>query len=397
MARSHVITNPLSYQYCEGYGPDFVMSCSFPQPSDYEYMEIQRSNIVKTVKDIAGWRPPTPYFCTVVNKFPIAGSVQYYVYNNGVPGVYRMETFNGGLFQLYGNCLPSISGPDFSFQNANARNRAEVECLLKVRNQSINLANSIAERQKTIEMIAERTTRVYRAYVQAKKGNFRGAAKTLGVDKRGKQNAKSWLELQYGWLPLLSDVYGGYEFMTGRRAKKGTLFKVTRTISDSDSRVETDSSSSAWTKVSNYNVKKTTKVVLWYSVEYEALAEAEKLGLLNPLEVAWELTPWSFVIDWFLPVGNLLGALSATSGCTFKGGTCTTTVRTKVDVQVIPKNGTGFGTTIRRSGSAKANMDYFNMNREIYTGTPIPMPYVKNPFSVKHALNALALLRGIVK
>lgn len=396
MARTHFVPTQLKYQYCEAYGPDFVQSCSTPQPSDTAYKLISRPDVIKNVKDIAGWRPPTPYFCEAVDKSPIQGSIQYYIYNNGVPGVYRMETYNGGLFQLYGDCLPGIGGPDFAFQNANSRNRAEVECLLKVRDQSINLLNTFAERQKTIEMITERTTRVYRAYAAAKKGNFRAAAKALGVDKRGKTNAKSWLELQYGWLPLLSDIHGGYEFMTGRRAKKGLLFKVSRTITDSDSRVDTDGTS-AWTKVSNVNVKKTTKVVLWYTVQYEALAEAEKLGLLNPLEVAWELTPWSFVIDWFLPVGNLLGALSATNGCTFKGGTCTTTVRTNIKVQVIPKNGTGFGTTIKRSGNAEASMDYFKMDRSVYSGTPIPTPYVKNPFSVKHALNALALLRGIIK
>lgn len=34
-----------------------------------------------------------------------------------------------------------------------------------------------------------------------------------------------------------------------------------------------------------------------------------KVGLTNPLSVAWELIPFSFVVDWFLPIGKYLDAL----------------------------------------------------------------------------------------
>ena len=33
---------------------------------------------------------------------------------------------------------------------------------------------------------------------------------------------------------------------------------------------------------------------------------ANRLGLVNPLSVAWELVPFSFVVDWFSGVGNVL-------------------------------------------------------------------------------------------
>jgi hypothetical protein len=32
-------------------------------------------------------------------------------------------------------------------------------------------------------------------------------------------------------------------------------------------------------------------------------------GLVNPFEVAWEIVPFSFVADWFLPIGRYLSAL----------------------------------------------------------------------------------------
>jgi hypothetical protein len=30
------------------------------------------------------------------------------------------------------------------------------------------------------------------------------------------------------------------------------------------------------------------------------------LGLINPAVVAWELVPFSFLVDWFIPVGKFL-------------------------------------------------------------------------------------------
>ena len=37
---------------------------------------------------------------------------------------------------------------------------------------------------------------------------------------------------------------------------------------------------------------------------------ANRLGLLNPISVAWELVPFSFLIDWFVPVGNYLDSFT---------------------------------------------------------------------------------------
>ena len=37
-------------------------------------------------------------------------------------------------------------------------------------------------------------------------------------------------------------------------------------------------------------------------------------GFSNPLSVAWEIVPWSFVIDWMIPVGDYLNGLDALCG-----------------------------------------------------------------------------------
>ena len=42
--------------------------------------------------------------------------------------------------------------------------------------------------------------------------------------------------------------------------------------------------------------------------------KANQLGLVNPASVAWELIPFSFLVDWFLPVGKFLESYTDTVG-----------------------------------------------------------------------------------
>jgi len=51
---------------------------------------------------------------------------------------------------------------------------------------------------------------------------------------------------------------------------------------------------------------------------------AHRISLGNPMELAWELIPFSFVVDWFLPIGNWISALDATLHVTGTWGTVTT-------------------------------------------------------------------------
>jgi hypothetical protein len=71
------------------------------------------------------------------------------------------------------------------------------------------------------------------------------------------------------------------------------------------------------------------------------------IGLINPSTVVWELIPFSFVVDWFLPIGNFLHGLSALTGTSTQQGCygyvqrmdyTMTSSNSRTDLKLIRKN-----------------------------------------------------------
>jgi hypothetical protein len=154
-----------------------------------------------------------------------------------------------------------------------------------------------------------------------------GAAAALGVSladarrvlsKRygaAKKLSDLWLEFWFGWKPLVSDIHTAGEVLqrdvlTQRRIKgRG---KAT--------------SSADFISPELY-----TRSVLGRLVEHHELGCVvtvtnpdvflmQQFGVLNPLAVAWDAVPWSFVVDWFTGLGSWLGSFTDFAGLTVSEG-----------------------------------------------------------------------------
>lgn len=138
------------------------------------------------------------------------------------------------------------------------------------------------------------------------------------------------------------------------------------------------------------------KVVLHYDVLSKTKALLSRGGVSNPALIAWELVGFSFVVDWAAPIGEWLATMDSDFGLKFKSGTCSQVYETKLKLSVAGGSAV-FNANRAKSVYGVASSRMFRFNRSVYTTTPWPLPYVKNPFSVQHGLNALALLRAQVK
>lgn len=107
------------------------------------------------------------------------------------------------------------------------------------------------------------------------------------------------LEYRYGWSPLMQDIKGALDVLSQPIPDKAIRSSRSRSFS------ETYGSGVKPTQISE---RVTIKGRI--RVSNPNLDLANRLGLINPASVAWEAVPFSFIVDWFLPVGNFLGSFT---------------------------------------------------------------------------------------
>lgn len=291
--------------------------------------------------------------------------------------------------------------------------RVVAKLLLDAKDQKVNLWQAYAERAQTMHLIAQTAIRLAGSFAALKKGNLFDAMKKLGVtvSKRDSKRYKSdfannphqaignaWLERQYGWKPLLNDVYGLAE-QFGQYASREVVSKAQ---SRRTARFEESSKTFNAATGRTITTTKRTKLTIKYGAEFStssALHSVAQLGLTNPALIAWELTPFSFVVDWFLPVGNYVSSLDATLGLDFQKGFATTYEESVVDTEISYKlSSLNNGVVMETIGYRRMSKKSVDLVRTKLTTWPSPkLPHFKNPLGVEHVLNALALLTNTFK
>lgn len=282
-------------------------------------------------------------------------------------------------------------------------NRCLNKVITQIKGQKVHLGNFIAERRQLDRMVGDTATKLANTMFAIRRGNFRQAAHLLtGSDfVRGSRIPRGipeqWLALKYGWQPLLSDIYGIAEELSNSLSDKPPLMTA-RASAQAESPGISFTIPSAGGQITwpTSEATRTGKVGGSLLVRFEMLDDRiqalSRTGMLNPLSVAWEVIPYSFVVDWFLPVGNYLNNLDYSAGFRFLGGWFA--YKRSVTWAVKCNGGSlsdGYLTIDWSGGSIDIKADA--VHREVFTDWPsVPLPHFKDPFSPTHAANGLALL-----
>lgn len=299
---------------------------------------------------------------------------------------YWTET-SGALHQVY-----ALDPVEFS-SNAALQSAAEIAALLKLKNQSINLGVAFAERARTAQLVGDSVLSIVDSARLFRKGKLKQAFRRIKQSPtRGKNLTQQWLALQYGWTPLLMDVHGACEALANRELLAFNVRVASRKKLDL-------SSTRTFVAGGLFNFSEITKAELSYHVALNYMPQESlirsytSLGLTNPAEIFWELVPFSFVADWFIPIGSWLSSLDAANGWTFSSGTVTKRSVCKRSTVHVPVTRTAFPYTTK--GDCRFESEKKVVRRLIYANSPIPgRPSMKDPRSLKHMANAMALLVG---
>lgn len=304
--------------------------------------------------------------------------------------------------------------------------KALAKCLSRSKGMKVNLAQMYGERRQTVGLVINSLNRLVNLAGALKKGNIAAARRLINgtpgkdtvksvsvwnrngthvIGKRfvhtrkgktaglppGKTFANLWLEYQYGWRPLLSDIYGSCEEIAD------TFYAPKMLRISATSREDIDQKDNVDMSIPHERVSRTIRnrshVVFMFSEPTEWTNVLSRTGLSNPAHLAWELMPYSFVIDWIVPVGDYLSNLDATVGLNFVKGSTTTRQTIELTSRIVSHKSTYLVHT--KSGSVVTRMRD-TKSRRVYTSVPsVPRPTVKPSMGVERGLSALSLLTQI--
>lgn len=293
--------------------------------------------------------------------------------------------------------LPTQSVP------SSLRDRALIGARMKMKRQDVNLGVAFAERNQTARLVGDTAMQLVKSLRQLRRGNFRGAANALGIAKPGRPRGSSvpsrWLELQYGWKPLLSDVYGATDALARRPSDDWIVTAKEMAYLRDYNEVVYPGRSSSCGYLSGSGLRGVV-VRIDAIPENDLLLSLSAMGITNPLEIGWELVPFSFVVDWFLPIGDFLNSLDAMLGYGPSWTSISTLSRYHWKHHPISGSFTdsasGAVYNTNRSGVSDAEIKSVGLTREAISGVPLPtMPRFKDPRSLGHMANALSLLSQV--
>lgn len=182
-----------------------------------------------------------------------------------------------------------------------------------------SLAVDIAEAKKTAGMVTDKAKDIFKGVLLLKRGRLRQAAQHFGVAKAqirrpfkpGLTVAENLLALNLGWKPTVGSILTLMD--TVNKPLQNRWIQASAFSPGPSGLVYSGSAARAnWTSSS---VKCSIGALL--NITDAKRATVEQFGLGDPFVVLWELVPMSFVVDYFVNIGQLLAHSRGYPGMSF--------------------------------------------------------------------------------
>lgn len=290
----------------------YILSYAYPS----------RTN-VQVYQSKYGWRTkpkastPTPYTSEI--------GVLLSRVSNQSPPVFDLRS--APALSTMQQAINSGSGPAGTALSS-AYNRAYSKLMACRSGQAENLT-SIVELNSSLTMITQRARSLGNAYLALRKGNFRKFVRELSLTPdqikprhrttrwtKPKYAANLWLEYWFGWAPAIGDIFTSLEVMQNFQPyKQKAVGRGAAVYSYRDV-------STAWGRrvVTDHKIKLHVRMEFMWRVDNPNTWLLARLGLLNPALTAFQVIPFSWLLNWVLNVEQYLSSWSDNFGATWDPG-----------------------------------------------------------------------------
>lgn len=362
---------------------------------------IKPDTVVRNPK-VDGYRKPSSYSCPAIHGGMFRVNLDIVPKTTLIPQSSQRVYTEGGF-------VGTVWISDLPVTNFNVNN-VRMKVLNNARSEVFDVAMVLAEISGTANTLTTGLLRLARsmdAVKRRKPENFfyllngRRRDGRRPTDKFLRESAGVYLEWKYGIMPTVYDIAGASKALD--MSQDGSLFDnppllVARAVD----RNTVSAASAPIRSINGYHTGHTTEPVKAFTVTDELKARLDYrvsgegirglnrygLGLSSVATVAFDKTPFSFVLNMAVPIADLIKAWSALAGCDVVGY-CETRYR-RVDVAsaeaLLPERHHPLVCNVKQLEAA-----FMSFSRSAFAKPPMPMPFVRNPVKVGNVSTVLAL------
>lgn len=212
-----------------------------------------------------------------------------------------------------GPALPDTSRP----YSGRASNEAYAQAYARMRGKlyagSASLGVTLGSGKQSAEMIRKRADTLRTESSQL-------LVDALSSKRKGKDASGLILETAFGWTPLYQDIHAAATSLCQRADERESVTGYGKA-----------DFSENWVSNPSATLRQNFIQTGYCSCKLAAMVEvnnpnawlAERAGLLNYAAVAWDLVPWSFMVNAFSNTGSIVNSLTDFTGLRFWGATIT--------------------------------------------------------------------------
>ncbi len=261
--------------------------------------------------------------------------------------------------------------------------------------QSVQLARNLSPKG-----LMRLSSQIYDTYIRRPlKSSGRWNSRHANGDLYGQARipADLWLQYQYGLRPLMQDVFD--TALEAARYADTTLQLIEASVRKpfngdiSHNFGNTGTTPNIFNGVRDCKGERICKISAQMQFNATGKDALARFTSLNPASIAWELIPYSFVVDWFVDVGTYLRSMETAllNGSTFKNGYISELLAYDAYPEMEWRN--QLINSYRWTGKVSAQLHYSEFERRVLSSYPLPaLPRFKANLGSSQLLSAAALL-----